>query len=699
VIRELLIFPTKTMQLEDSNTSTPLPQPYEISMARWAMWLSALLVFVVVMSGTVRYTEGDARYSLLATTALIEQGNLRMDAYVQELDLEALNNGHNWMIFRSGDAGHFYYDYPVGTTIFSIPFVWIGRQLGMNPAVIADDTSMQIGIAAVLCVAIFLLLFRLSNLYLGEWAALLFSLGIFFGTTFTSTLGTALWSQNFQTLFTMLVILELAEWEQGKRTKIRGAWMGFLLFAAYLCRPTSAALILPVMGYLAWRDRKSLKFTVAVSGGLFLLFLLWSWLEFHMILPRYYDPRLWRPGKGFIEHLMPLLFGPARGLWSFTPVLLLLFGAWALKKVRFQPLHLLVWVWLILHTILLLRSQSPWAGWSFGPRFFTEMIPGFAVVLLMMAKQLPEMPLKLRTGLAASFVFLSGIGVYIHVFQGLNNIETQAWNDNPNIDQNWKTRRWDWRHPQFLASGYQREKLAQETALELRIRQFVGRLPNGVSMLYGPPDPNVRQCFVRWNRQDYFGKQQTLFNSLYALQSSGEKEFWFSSSQLAEVREIPGIAIDSLSFVRLCLGDFLKANSQHEIFLAGKDDATTSPALETRAYLKLISSEFDSVKLRESYIAHIKGGRLIHEQWGPEKQEYIAQGLKKVRVQSAGLFVGNFASILLDGRECSLNNRGINVLVLDKSREVVWTTSFDTHADDRERLVLMKAMLPKNSSN
>ncbi|MBP6721728.1 MAG: hypothetical protein KA239_05370, partial [Bacteroidia bacterium] len=178
--------------------------------------------------------------------------------------------------------------------------------------------------------------------------------------------------------------------------------------------------------------------------------------------------------------------------------------------------------------------------------------------------------------------------------------------------------------------------------------------------------------------------------------SSGEKEFWFSSNQLSEVREIPGIVIDSLSFVRLCLGDFLKANSQHEIFLAGKDDATTGPALETRAYLQSIHSQFDSVKLRESYIGHIRGGKLIHEQWGPEKQEYVAQGLKKVRVVSAGLFVGNFATILLDGRECSLNNRGINVLVLDNSREVVWTTSFDTHADDRERVVLMKAVLPKS---
>ncbi|HEX2899140.1 MAG TPA: hypothetical protein VHS96_05395, partial [Bacteroidia bacterium] len=61
--------------------------------------------------------------------------------------------------------------------------------------------------------------------------------------------------------------------------------------------------------------------------------------------------------------------------------------------------------------------------------------------------------------------------------------------------------------------------------------------------------------------------------------------------------------------------------------------------------------------------------------------------------QSAGLFAGNFASILVDGRECSLNSRGINVVVLDKNRQVVWITSFDTHADDHERVVLMKGKI------
>lgn len=669
----------------------PDRQQYELPVARFALWLAAFLVFAVVMTGRVRYTDGDSRYCLLATTALIEHGNLRLDPYAQELDLTQLNHGHNWMIFRAGKNSHYYYDYPVGTQVFALPFVWIGRQFGMNPLTREDDAAMQMGIAAILCVSIFLLLFRLGNLYLGHWAALLFALAVFLGSTLTSTLGTALWSQNFQTLFTVLALLEIASWEQGKRSKLRGGWLGFLLFAAYLCRPTAAALVVAVIGYVAWRQRKALPWVMGVSGSLFLLFVLWSYLETGMPLPRYYDPTRWNPGKGFWEHLLPLWLGPARGLWSFTPVMFLVFAAWAFRGIRFRPLHLMVWLWLLLHTILLLRSQSPWAGWSFGPRFFTELIPGLALILLLIAERLPHLAPPLRNGLLGSFLVLSGIGTYIHTFQGLNNVETQAWNDNPNIDQNWPLRRWDWRHPQFLASAHQREKLAQETALELQLRQITRRVPDGAHILYGPPDPNIRQCFLRWNARNRFGKRQHLHNSLYALQATGAREFWFSSAQLAEVKALPSVVVDSSQLYRLCFGEFLEANQQFEIFVAGKDDVSTGPALETRAYLRSIGSLLDSVKLRESYLLHLQHGKVVHERWGAMPLEYTSSGLHHVRLQSAGLLVGNFASISLDGRECSLNNRGMNVLVLDDARNVVWITSFDTHGDDHERIVLMKA--------
>ncbi|MFN8397797.1 MAG: hypothetical protein U0176_24475 [Bacteroidia bacterium] len=666
---------------------------WDIPVSKWALWIAAFVVFLIVMTGKVRYTEGDARYSLFSTKALIENGSLRLDDYMQELDLSALNNDHNWMIFRAGDAGHYYYDYPIGTQIFSAPFVWISCRFGMDPVQIPDDTSMQIGLSALICVAIFLLLYRLSRHFLGEWAALLFSITFFLGSTFTSTLGTALWSHNFQTLFIMLAILELVDFERGVRSRIRGPLLGFLLFSAYLCRPTSAAFILPVFAYLAWRERNALIWAGAVAGGFFAWFLIWSWLELGMLLPRYYDPTQWRTTNEFWAHLMPVWFGPARGLWSFTPLLLLAFGVWAVRKLRFHPLNLLVWVWLLLHTYLLLGSQSPWAGWSFGPRFFTEVLPGLALLLLMLSEQASGFHRRVQAGLAVAFLVLGGFGIYVHTFQGLHNVQTMSWNDSPNIDQRWADRRWDWRHPQFLASENQRRKLALESSTSLLMQQLSPRFPASSNLLYLPQEPTIREAFHQWNREDKFGRKQQLCNSLYAVHKTGNPEFYFTSSQLPDLRGIPGIYLDTLSATRLTMGAFLKAHEQYEIFIAAKDDATTSLALESRQYMNSIGSKLDSVKLRDSYIAHIYKGKLVHEEWGQRDITYLARAKVTVKVHSAGLFVGNGASILLNGQECSLNQRGMNVLVLNDSREIVWNTSFDTHADDHERVVLMKGKL------
>jgi hypothetical protein len=666
-------------------------QRFEISIARWAMWIAAFVVFLVVISGRVRYTEGDSRYALVASMALIEHGSLRLDPYAQELDLEKLNNGHYWMVTHAGKDNHAYYDYPVGTPVLAAPFVMVGRLLGMNPLQREDDTALQIGIAAILCAAIFLLLFRLANLYLGDWAALIFSLALVFGSSLTSTMGTALWSQNFQTVIVVLILLELAEWERGKRAQIRGAWLGGLLFAAYLCRPTSVALILPVFGYLAWRQRKALPWAVGVSAGLLLLFVLWSWLEMGRLLPRYYDPTSWQSSTGFWGQWLPLWFGPARGLWAFTPALTLVFGGWALRKVRLQPLHILFWAWIVVHTVLLARSQAPWGGWSYGPRFFTELVPGLGLVLLLMADAMSALHRRWRSALLGIFVVLSAAGIYIHTLQGLYNIETMAWNDNPNIDQTWKERRWDWRHPQFLASWRMRQNMIDQHNLERLAQQVLLRLPDDVAVLLGEPDPLAREVFAAWNDEDHFQHRQKLYNSSYALHAAGQHEFYFMRAQLPAVIQLPNVQIDSAVGNRLCLGQFLANNTQYEIVIAAKDDCSTGPALETRSYMSSIGSLLDSVKLRQSYVLHLKGGKVMHEKFGDYRIDYDLPGSPAVHVMSEGLFTGNQSSITVNGQEYSLNQRGMNVVVLDQSRRVVWSTNFDTHGDDHERILLLHA--------
>ncbi|MFM2375427.1 MAG: hypothetical protein RLZZ165_524, partial [Bacteroidota bacterium] len=138
------------------------------------------------------------------------------------------------------------------------------------------------------------------------------------------------------------------------------------------------------------------------------------------------------------------------------------------------------------------------------------------------------------------------------------------------------------------------------------------------------------------------------------------------------------------------LGDFLRSHSQYEIIIAGKDECASAPSQATRSYFREIRSSFDSLKFRESYVLHLNQGKVIYERHDRGRITYDSPGKKPVRVRSGGLFAGNVASISVDGREMALNGRGLNVVVLDQSRNVVASAVFDTFADDREHPLFVR---------
>jgi hypothetical protein len=517
---------------------------FQLQPSRLLAILGAIILITVVLASKVRYTHGDSRYSLLASQAFLEQGNFRLDNYGHDWNLSAVNNGKDWMIYYNPAVKHVYYDYPIGTPLFSVPFVAVARALGMVPADMGQDSELQMYIAAFLLAVIFLLLFRLALLYLDEWAALLFATLYVYGTSLASVLGTALWSADFQTLFILLAILEIAEAVRGKREKIRGGWLGFLLFAAYLCKPTSMWLILIVFGYMAWKHRKQLWLTMGVSGGLLLLFMLWSWLEMHTILPRYYLPGNWEPYGDAAANFWPILIGPARGLFSFTPVLLLAFVGWGLKKLRKDPLFWAMWLWLAFQTWMILRSKNPWGGWCYGPRLYVEVLPGMALALLMTLEGVDGLKPRLRNALAGLFLVFSVFGVYVHTWQGLYAPVTNSWNAIPYVDQAWRVVRWDWRYPQFMASHYQLEQRKWENEMAGSVVVLLDQIPEGAALLYGPRTPGITDIMDYWNRHDVLHKGKPVFNASTAIHRAGFKEFWFATDRLEELRMDHRVRID-----------------------------------------------------------------------------------------------------------------------------------------------------------
>ncbi len=517
---------------------------FDLHPSRWVAVLAAFALFFIVLAGQVRYTEGDSRFTLLASQALLEHGNMRLDAYHKRFPLHDQNHQKLWMIYFDQKSGHAYYDYPVGTPICATPFVAVARAVGYSPINVYDDRDLQILIAATTLVFIFFLLFRLSLLYLGDWEALVFAALFTVGTTLMSTLGAALWSQNFQVIFILLALLELATVAKDKRPAVRGHWLGLWLFAAYLCRPTSAPLIVVVFGYLFWKQRKAFYWSAGVSGLLMLLFVIWSEVEMGRMLPRYYSPDNWEQYGDYWHNLWPLLFGPARGLFAFMPLLLLMFAGFASRKLRKEPLFWSMWIWFVLLTTVILRSKNPWGGWCYGPRFYTEILPGFAWLLLMLFEVAGEWALRWRKTLGIAFLVTSLVGVFIHTWQGLYNNATTTWNGTPNIDESWPIMRWDWRFPQFMATNRQINVHTGELEISGLVLAAMNKIPEKQALLFGLPDPDYKDYFDFWNRRDLLHTGKPVFNTLLDVQEAGFQEFWYSGILYRPLLGHPELQVD-----------------------------------------------------------------------------------------------------------------------------------------------------------
>ena len=246
--------------------------------------------------------------------------------------------------------------------------------------------------------------------------------------------------------------------------------LGFLLFAAFICRPTTLAFILPVMVYLLVLDRPTflksgLTLMVLMSG-----FALLSWWQYGQLLPTYYSLERFDRVDGFGRVLYGHLLSPSRGLLIFSPFFILVFTGVLIyfRRLAAYPLFWLSLAWLTLHLVALSRIGHWWGGHAFGPRLLADAIPAVIMltILLWHVVAPTRTPALLRIA-ALSYLGLGMLGIFINSYQGLYNPSTLRWNDYPNVDQ-YPEYVFDWRYPQFLASPKSLEARYQK---QLRLEQ------------------------------------------------------------------------------------------------------------------------------------------------------------------------------------------------------------------------------------
>ena len=422
---------------------------------KWSYCVGAVLLvaFLLVAFGRNRFTRSDPRGTLLVSEALLLHYTIRLDDY-------PANRLEGQYQFRLKN-GHYYYFYPIGTSIASLPFVVLARGFGFD--IRESEPEIQMVIAAFTCVLMLAAMIAIARLFVDRWNALLLASLFWFGTSLASTAATALWSHNFAILFGFVALYCAIG---AVKHDLPPSWpvIGLSLFGAYLCRPTMA-LLAPMLLPFMFRHGKE----AAVKAGLLWLACLGGYLAFNMheygqILPDYYLPG-WLTGEHFSLGLYANLLSPSRGLLVFSPFLPVAWANWSRSRQGWGldlSWLLMGLVWPVVHLVVISRNPFWWGGYSFGARLMMDVLPGlFLVTAYCWPTTTSGRASKLFTiGLAVAAAF----SIFVNSGQGLFNRWTATWNSTPSIDI-YPEYVFDWQYPQFLANEKgQNERLIRHEA-------------------------------------------------------------------------------------------------------------------------------------------------------------------------------------------------------------------------------------------
>lgn len=200
---------------------------------------------------------------------------------------------------------------------------------------------------------------------------------------------------------------------------------------------------------------------------------------------------------------------------------------------------------------------------------------------------------------------------------------------------------------------------------------------------------------INWNMDtadngyhtNYWGATKTShiiseFLSSQNLSSSSNNEYW--KRQLTEYIAWEMDCLNNNKFRSL---DYLQKLTTYKddfcIIFSVQDDAALSWNNHLEACIRELGLKGDfNANVQNSYIAVINDGVVCFEKWAesPIALNTIIDEFHNVFVFSGGFSYGSKSSIVVNNQEYSLNNRGLNIVIIDKkNKEVVSNVSIDSH--------------------
>jgi hypothetical protein len=443
-------------EITTESKGKPGPGPGRGSIVTSGGWFSSLLIFV----GLTLVYLGNGRVLVnldTAANAMLPLAMLRGDGvYLDRFAPFLLSDRGKVPFYLSQFGTHLVPRYPIGPALVTLPLVapqvlfWDRTSPGWDrdPSRTAEICVYLARRASAVLVAatgglLFLLLRRLG-LGRAAWPAVLAAC---LGSDFWVAASQAPWPHGpvaFCLTSTLLLLLPrpLARW--------RLVLAGLAATALVWCRPIDLPFALVIAFWVVWYHRRGLAWFLPfpVLGALALVGMnLWFFgtiaggqdeLEaLHPIL--HGVPGAWS------GHLLfgaaGTLFSPNRGLFVYCPWILvaLMMAPFAGKRLAHWPLvRWLLWS-IVPFGLILSKYAVWWGGHSFGPRYWTDVIPLFAI-LLAAGLDLALDRSRLLVGLMALTIAWSVGAQLVGAF-----CFPSTWNLHPvDVDQAHE-RLWDWR--------------------------------------------------------------------------------------------------------------------------------------------------------------------------------------------------------------------------------------------------------------
>lgn len=406
------------------------------------------IAFAVYVASPVM-TSWDSRWSIHTAVSILREGNTDLDEY--RVMLEASNY---YAIERVG--GHLRTRYPLGVSLLAIPFVAIADVANPHPAGAPEAVTFSIThaekierfIASLVVAAAAVVVFLTASIELPPLPAFGLGAAFAFATSAWSMASRALW-QHGPSMLLLAIALHL--FVRARSNPSLAGWAGLPLSLAYVVRPTNAIPILVFTLLMAWKMPRILPRYVLCALPVAAALGWYSYATYGSLLPPYYSTGQIEGSPYFWTALAGHLVSPARGLFVYSPMFLLSIAGVALKLRRgtFDALDGALVAIAVLHWIMISAFPIWWAGHSYGPRYFSDVLPVFMYFLIPVVQSIRELGGRQRRLAVSGLVALCALGVAINAPGALTR-RAWAWNVTPVSLDLAPERLWDFRDPPFL---------------------------------------------------------------------------------------------------------------------------------------------------------------------------------------------------------------------------------------------------------